>query len=84
MWEGTQQTMVLTQWRDIGGSASRKSNLLDGVLLSMSPINTWMFEASGKLLHANNKAAQMLQNAGRIWPFCVACIMAMLSRVMLT
>ncbi len=66
MWEGAQQTMVLTQWRDIGGSASQTTNVLDATLLGMSPINTWMFEASGKLLHANNRAAQMLQNAGRI------------------
>ena len=34
------------------------------MMLDMSPINSYMFARDGSLLHANNRAAQMIQKAG--------------------
>ena len=36
---------------------------MTGVMLSLSPINSYLFAADGQLLHANNKASQMIQKA---------------------
>ena len=59
--------VVLTQWRDIGGVEGQdenKENMLNGIMLGLSPINSFLFAADGSLLHANNKAAQKIEKAG--------------------
>ena len=61
--DGQQYTVALTQWGEAQATASQAS-LRAAAMLDLSPINSYLFAADGKLLHANNKAAGMIKNAG--------------------
>ena len=63
-WAGVEHTVVLTQMCDIGGAAGQEETIMDNIMLSLSPIQSFLFAADATLLHTNNKGLQMIQNAG--------------------
>ena len=59
--------------------ALNASELRGAALAAAMPIHYYMFNATGRLLYANKKACQKLQQAGES-PACMPCMLALLSR----
>ncbi len=62
--DGQQHTVALNHWSDVQAADCQEENIMSSIMLSLSPINSYLFEEGGKLLHANNPAAHMIQNSG--------------------
>lgn len=61
--DGQQYTVVLAQFGQAQASTS-SAKLRAAAMLDLNPISSYLFGADGKLLHANNNAAEMIKNAG--------------------
>ena len=68
-WEGVRHTMILTQFQrqvshETEGSERQEDRDRMDIMFSMSPINSYLFDAKGRLLHGNNQAIKMIHNSG--------------------
>ena len=60
---GKEYTVLMSQWEEAQATVSQ-ANAHAASMLDLSPINSYLFTTDGQLLHANNKAAGMIKNAG--------------------
>lgn len=70
--DGCQHTVALMQWSNVQASDHQQEDILSHIMLSLSPINSYLFDTAGKLLHANNPAAHTIRKTG-VNPYKMIC-----------